>query len=49
MAVLGIGPGREVGAAYAFLMERRMEAGPLGEERAREELLSWWGERTANG
>jgi poly(A) polymerase len=49
MAVLGIGPGREVGAAYAFLMERRMEAGPLGEARAREELLSWWAERTANG
>jgi len=49
MAVLGIGPGREVGAAYAFLMERRMESGPLGEERAREELLSWWTERTANG
>ena len=28
MEVLGIGPGREVGQAYAFLLELRMEAGP---------------------
>jgi hypothetical protein len=23
-------------------LERRMEEGPLGEDRARSELLSWW-------
>ena len=45
MEILGIGPGREVGAAYKFLLERRMEDGPLGEDRAREELLSWWAEQ----
>ncbi len=45
MEILGIGPGREVGAAYKFLMERRMEDGPLGEDRARDELLSWWAEQ----
>ena len=28
MEILGIGPGREVGAAYAFLLELRMEEGP---------------------
>ena len=46
MATLGIAPGREVGAAYNFLLERRMESGPLGEERARQELLAWWAERS---
>lgn len=42
MEILGIKPGREVGEAYKHLLALRMEHGPLGEERAREELLSWW-------
>jgi poly(A) polymerase len=42
MAILGIPPGPTVGKAYAFLLERRMEDGPLGEDRARQELLGWW-------
>ena len=42
MAILGIPPGPPVGKAYAFLLERRMEEGPLGEDRARDELLAWW-------
>ncbi len=46
MALLGIRPGREVGAAYNFLLERRMEAGPLGPEQARDELLAWWQARS---
>ena len=45
MALLGIGPGRQVGAAYKFLLERRMDQGPLGEERARAELLAWWADQ----
>ncbi|MCE1174989.1 MAG: CCA tRNA nucleotidyltransferase [Propionibacteriales bacterium] len=45
MELLGIGEGREVGAAYKFLMERRLEDGPLGPERARAELLAWWQQR----
>jgi poly(A) polymerase len=44
MEILGIPEGRDVGRAYAFLLERRIEEGPLGEERAREELLTWWAE-----
>jgi poly(A) polymerase len=44
MEILGIPEGRDVGRAYSFLLERRMEEGPLGEERAREELLAWWAE-----
>jgi poly(A) polymerase len=46
MAILGIGPGREVGEAYRVLLEARMEHGPLGEARAREVLLEWWRERS---
>lgn len=45
MAVLGIGPGREVGQAYHHLLELRMEHGPLGEVAAREALLAWWASR----
>jgi len=45
MALLGIRPGPVVGEAYRFLMELRLEHGPLGEERAREELLRWWAAR----
>ncbi|WP_407319915.1 CCA tRNA nucleotidyltransferase [Isoptericola halotolerans] len=42
MAVLGIPPGRDVGAAYQHLLALRMEHGPLGEERATAELTAWW-------
>jgi poly(A) polymerase len=42
MAILGIPPGREVGEAYRFLLNLRMEQGPLGEDAAREALLEWW-------
>ncbi|MGO1315913.1 MAG: CCA tRNA nucleotidyltransferase [Cellulomonadaceae bacterium] len=45
MAALGIGPGPEVGAAYRFLLELRMEDGPLGPDEARSRLLLWWAER----
>jgi poly(A) polymerase len=31
-----------VGRAYGHLLELRIEHGPLGEDRAREELLAWW-------
>ena len=45
MEVLGVGPGPVVGQAYKFLLERRLEDGPLGEERATRELLQWWAAR----
>ncbi len=45
MAILGIKPGPEVGVAYQFLLEKRLEEGPLGPDRAREELLAWWADR----
>jgi len=40
--VLGIPPGREVGEAYRFLLELRLDEGPLGEEVATQRLLTWW-------
>ena len=45
MALLGIRPGPVVGRAYRFLLEERMEHGPLGEEEARRRLLAWWAEQ----
>jgi poly(A) polymerase len=42
MQVLGIRPGPEVGQAYRYLLDLRIEHGPLGEDRAREELRTWW-------
>jgi poly(A) polymerase len=45
MKLLGIKPSADVGKALDFLMELRMEHGPLGEERATEELMEWWRSR----
>ncbi|AEG45683.1 CCA tRNA nucleotidyltransferase [Isoptericola variabilis] len=49
MAILGIPPGPEVGAAYKHLLALRMEHGPLGEERATDELKAWWAARSSAG
>jgi poly(A) polymerase len=45
MELLGIPAGREVGAAYQFLLELRLDRGPLPEEDARAALLEWWSAR----
>ncbi len=42
MEILKIKPSPTVGKAYDFLLELRLEHGPLGEEKARELLLNWW-------
>lgn len=42
MAVLGLEPGPAVGKAYKFLLDQRLDHGPLGEERAAEVLRAWW-------
>ena len=41
MEILNIKPSRLVGQAYDYLLELRMERGPLGAEIATEELLKW--------
>jgi poly(A) polymerase len=43
MEILGISPGREVGEAYRFLLELRLDEGPLGEEEAERRLREWRG------
>ena len=45
MTELGVGPGPLVGRAYRHLLELRMEHGPLGRERAVEELRRWAAEQ----
>jgi poly(A) polymerase len=42
MKLLDIKPSAAVGKALDYLLELRLEHGPLGEERATEELLNWW-------
>lgn len=42
MAHLGIKPGPEVGQAYKYLLNLRIEHGPLGEAKALEALDAWW-------
>jgi poly(A) polymerase len=42
MEILSIKPSPTVGKAYDFLLELRLEHGPLGEEKAKAELLKWW-------
>lgn len=45
--VLGIRPGPDVGRAYRFLLELRLDEGPLGEEEAERRLRSWWSEQSS--
>ncbi|MGW1734594.1 CCA tRNA nucleotidyltransferase [Streptomyces sp. NPDC001999] len=42
MQTLGVGPGPMIGKAYAFLLELRMEHGPMGHDAAVAELKKWW-------
>jgi len=42
MEILGISPSPIVGQAYQYLLDLRMERGPLGPEVAKAELLTWW-------
>jgi poly(A) polymerase len=45
MEILGIPAGPQVGEAWRFLRELRLDRGPLGEEEATRELLDWWTNR----
>ncbi|MGO4384383.1 CCA tRNA nucleotidyltransferase [Specibacter sp. RAF43] len=42
MALLNLKPGPVVGRAYKFLLEMRMENGPLGADAAASALRAWW-------
>ncbi|MBN9605594.1 MAG: CCA tRNA nucleotidyltransferase [Actinomycetales bacterium] len=45
MAILGIRPGPAVGEAYRFLLDTRLDEGPLGPEEAERRLREWWARR----
>ncbi|HTT87801.1 MAG TPA: CCA tRNA nucleotidyltransferase [Acidimicrobiales bacterium] len=47
MAQLGLAPGPDVGRALEFLLELRLEEGPLGEQEAARRLADWWATRAA--
>ncbi len=44
--ILGIGPGREIGEAYRFLMEVRLDEGMIDEADAEQRLRDWWSARS---
>jgi len=46
MAILAIPPGRDVGAAYSFLLELRLDEGPMTETHAEAALRAWWSDRS---
>ena len=48
MEHLDIPPGPDVGKALAFLLELRLEEGPLGEDEAKRRLDQWWAERNTS-
>jgi poly(A) polymerase len=41
MELLGVAPGRVVGDALAFLLEARLDEGPISEDDAERRLLAW--------
>ena len=48
MEHLGLAPGRDVGDALEFLLELRLDEGPLGEVEAKRRLDAWWADRARN-
>lgn len=46
MAILGVPPGRVVGEAYRFLLEVRLDEGPIGAEAAEQKLRAWFAEQS---
>lgn len=43
--ILGIPPGREVGEAYRFLLDLRLDEGVVGADAAERRLRQWWADR----
>jgi poly(A) polymerase len=46
MRILDLKPGREVGEAYRFLLDLRLDEGPLGADEAEKRLRTWWAARS---
>lgn len=43
--ILGIAPGREVGEAYRYLLDVRLDEGMIGPDAAEQRLREWWAAR----
>ena len=48
MELLGVPAGPQVGEAWNYLKELRLDRGPLSPEEATEELLDWWNSKGGN-
>jgi len=48
MEHLGIGPGRDVGDAMAFLLELRLDNGPMERDAVLVRLDAWWADRAGS-
>ncbi|GAA1429733.1 CCA tRNA nucleotidyltransferase [Microlunatus lacustris] len=49
MELLDLPPGPLVGQAYRYLLELRIDEGPLGPQRAEQALRAWWAEQQPQG
>ena len=45
MELLDLSPGKDVGRARQYLLDLRMEQGPLGHDQAVAELKKWWNQQ----
>ena len=45
MRILNVGPGPVIGKAYTFLLDRRLDRGPVTAEVAEAELREWWAQQ----
>lgn len=45
MQILGVQPGPQIGQAYKFLLDLRLEQGPMDKEQAEAALRAWWASR----
>jgi len=45
MKILDLPPGPQVGQAMRFLLDLRLEEGPLPEEEVTRRLQAWWADR----
>jgi poly(A) polymerase len=46
MAALGLRPGPQVGKAYRFLLDLRLDEGVVGKDEATVRLIQWWSEQS---
>jgi poly(A) polymerase len=45
MEILGLPPGRDVGEAYKYLLDVRLDEGEIGTDEATKRLIEWWKNR----